>query len=135
MASKYTIADGAVFKQGTTTIPRVRNLTLFGETRNEINVSSVDNAEVETFILTKLKTISDVSFSVGLQDMIALSDDNMEHSILFPGVGTYTFWGQIKSKEPVQAGPGAEVLCNVAVKVTNLNATEVETAPAWVAAT
>lgn len=59
---------------------------------------------------------------------------NQAITIQFPGLGTLTFWGYLRSYSPAEAGRGEAWRASGTIVVTNLNGVPAETAPTWAAA-
>jgi hypothetical protein len=83
-------------------------------------------------VLEKLKTIKDVPLTLEFDktNFFALPETNSLCTITLPdAAGTINFWGDIKDADGGTLGTGSKVISKVIIKVTNRNASGVETAP------
>lgn len=127
----YLVADGTKLKQGNTIFARIRALTPMSDTRQKIDVTSLDNAGVKTFLVSNIAEIGDVTLTIGMKDAYLLEPGNKEWTIEYPDGSTSKFWGSLLSRTPSQLVVSGEALCDAVIGVTNLNGTEQETAPTW----
>jgi len=125
---------------GTLAIEKVTLKGLGVEGGEALDASHLENADVLTFkpqVLQKIKNVTGTGHYAP-EDLAALLvevNNNQELSLVFAGIGTITFWGYLLDFDPDEGEIGSTWNASFEVQVTNLNATDVETKPAWSAST
>ncbi len=122
----YTLA-GLTLKPKTITIP--------GWEKPEIDVTTLDNDYVRTFVLGALKNYSDMILG-GLEfDMAiykAIPEGNAQVTITLPNTGgTFIAWCDVKKVGDIELdAESKQPIFDVTLKVTNRNGSGTETKPA-----
>lgn len=105
-----------------------------------IDATTHSNTAVRTKRPRQLVEITDASMTVvydpdAWDDIRALIGVNTEITITFPtpGDGTLTVWGYLKSFTPNAYVEGEQATAEAVVVITNANAAQAETGPAYVA--
>ncbi len=123
--STYTVT-------GLTLAPK--SITLPGWSKEEIDVTNLDNTDVKTFILATLKTIKNLVLNLEFDPAVyaALPETNAEWVINFAGTTeNITFWGEIMEPGDVDLETDNQPTFDLNVKVTNRDGAGAETAPAY----
>jgi hypothetical protein len=97
------------------------------------------NTAVRTQKPPKLKSFTPVKVTARydpqiLAEAITACNINQEIVVTHPDGQTWTFWGWLKSAEPNENEEGSEVTMELEFILSNLNASDVETAPVRAAA-
>jgi hypothetical protein len=123
--------QGATFTKASLTLG-IKDITLPGWSKGEIDVTLLANTDVKTFVLEKLRTIKDFSATMEFDKTpyMAIPEGNSLCVITLPdAAGTISFWGDVKEVGDVKLSTGGQPTVQVTIKVTNRNGSGVETAP------
>ena len=106
---------------------------------DKIDVTTMSNDEYMTFVGKSLKTLTDAQFSAAYDpavydEVIAILQVNNLITVTFPDLSTLAFWGFIDSFTPSSLVGQERPTADVVVKVSNRNASKVETGPVYAAA-
>jgi hypothetical protein len=100
----------------------------------EIDQTSMQNTTWRTAAPKSLKTLTDGSLTVAydpdfITEIIAMVNVNQQITVTFPGAETLVFWGWIDEFAPGAQVEGQRPTASVTLKASNLNGSNVETAP------
>jgi hypothetical protein len=124
----YTVA-GLTLKPKKITVP--------GWSKEEIDVTNLSNSDVKTFFIAQLKTTGDIVLNLEFDASVyaAIPETNLEWKLTFSGTTeNIKFWATVKEVGNVDEETDNQPTFDLTVKVTNLNAAGVETAPVYAAA-
>lgn len=113
-----------------------KKITVPGWSKEEIDVTNLNNTDVKTFVLATLKTINDLVLTLEFDPSVyaAVPEGNSEIVITFSGTTEkITFWGDIKELGDVDEETDSQPTFDVNIKITNRDASGTETAPAYAA--
>ena len=101
-------------------------------TRSEIEDTALDNTSVTTYILSNLKTYTNLTITAKLGGISSVPTENCQWTINFPGsAGSLTFWGQLMEQGQPSVSNGASVTVPLTIKPTNLNTSGAIIAPTF----
>lgn len=122
--------NGTTLKSGSTLIGGITEFTTIpGWSRPEIEDTEIGNTTVNTFVLGTLKNYNALAFNLKFANSAEVPETNSEYTLTFTDGSTITFWGQLMQLGDASANNGASVTRSCQIKLTNLNASGVETAP------
>jgi hypothetical protein len=110
----------------------IKEITIPGWSKGEIDVTLLSNTDVKTFVLEKLRTIKDLPMVLEFDKAkyMAIPEGNSLCVITLPdAAGTISFWGDVKEVGDVKLTTGGQPTVPVTIKITNRNGSGVETAP------
>lgn len=123
--------QGSTFTKSGLTLG-VKEITLPGWSKGEIETTLLANTDVKTFVLEKLRTTKDIQLVLDFDKApyMAIPEGNSLCVITLPdAAGTISFWGDVKEVGDVKLSTGEKPEVTCTIKVTNRNASGVETAP------
>lgn len=130
--ARHTAIDGngTKLKLGSTEIGGITEFTTIpGWSKAEIEDTEIGNTSVHTFVLGTLKNYNALAFNLKFANSGELTEANSEYTLVFTDGSTITFWGRLMQLGDASASNGAAVTRSCQIKLTNLNASGVETAP------
>lgn len=125
--------NGVTYTFSGITLPH-QTMTIPGWDREEIDMTNLTNSAVKTKLLGTLREISEFSLTTEFDpDLIdSLPTDNQTMVITFPNAGgAITLWCQLKSVGEITMENDTRPQFELTFTVTNLNGSDVETAPAY----
>jgi hypothetical protein len=106
---------------------------------DKIPRTTMANTAVRTFKPPTLYEVTDITgsyrFAPSVLDEVQTAVNvNQEITVNLPDSSTWTFWGWLKTFDPGDFSEGEEVLADFTFVISNLNASDAETAPVYAAA-
>lgn len=140
MSNDTMDAVGTTLVLGTLAVEKVTLKGLGVEGGEALDASHLENSAVRTYKPQTLKMIKNITGTghYDPSDLAALLTEinkNQSMVLTFAGIGTITFWGYLIDFDPDEGEIGATWNASFEIQVTNLNGSDVETAPVWAAAT
>lgn len=123
--------QGSTFTMsGLTLAPK--KITVPGWSKEEIEITNLNNTDVKTFILAKLKKIKDLVLSCEYDPSAVIPEGNQTVVINFAGTTeNITFWADVKETGDVDMNTDEQPVEDITLTVTNVNDSGVETPPAY----
>ena len=109
-----------------------KEIEIPGWSKEEIEITNLNNTNFKTFILAKLKKVGEIVLKLEFDPsvFIALPEGNTLITISFDGITEkLNFWGDIKEAGSVPQQTDTQPTFDVTILVTNLNDLGVETGP------
>ena len=102
-----------------------------GWEKEEFETTKQSNTSAKTFMLSKLKKWDDFEVVLEFDPAVykALPETNSLCVLLYLGTPVVSFWGDLKKVSDMGISAGKQLTKKLTVKITNLNASGVETVP------
>jgi len=113
-----------------------KKITVPGWSKEEIDVTNLNNTDVKTFVLATLRTINDIALTLEFDPSVyaAIPEGNTSITITFSGTTEkITFYGDVKEVGDVDEETDNQPTFDVTIKITNRDASGAETAPVYAA--
>jgi len=111
-----------------------KKITVPGWSKEEIDVTNLNNTDVKTFILATLRTIANLVLTLEFDASVygAIPEGNLEVTVTFSGTTeNIVFWCDPQEVGDVEEETDNQPTFDLTLKVTNRNGSGVETAPAY----
>jgi len=134
MSIQYEGHGTTFTRSGLTLNPQ--KITLFGFSKEEIDVTTLANVAAKTTVLGALYATSNIVLNLefdSAQHLAIISSGNASTKITFEDTSYITVWADVLEVGEAEFENDNKVTYDVTLKVTNLNAAGAETVPTYTA--